>query len=466
MNDDWSSGSSDRTIIRPNPGGRAPAGASPAGASPVGASPAGISPPSPAGFRPSVPPPGMAPDAAAFQVAASEALSPLLRAAVPILLLATGLRGAREHGDVPGLHANTVRQVQAFEQTARGLGVTQESLLAARYALCTFVDEVVMNTPWGAASQWANSPLLLTFHHETHGGDKFFQMVERVLADAEPRRDLIEFFYVCLSLGFEGRYRIANGGANTLMALRERLYARIRSERETPGALSLHWQGVKDRRSRLVRGLPGWVLGALALLLVGGLFLTFHHWLNQAVAPVAAQLNAIQHATFESPTPTRIATAPLAPSAPAAPPRPTLPELLRNEDPNRLEIASEANGVTRLTLTGEVFASASVEVTEAFASLLLRVGDAVEQVDGRLMIEGHSDDVPIRSLRFKDNQELSRARARSAAEILRTRLSDPGRIQYTGLGEARPRYEPASDPANRARNRRVEIIHRPDGAGA
>lgn len=387
---------------------------------------------------------------------------------MPVLLLATGLRGAREHGNVPALHADAVRQIQAFEQTARTLGVTQESLLAARYALCTFLDEVVMNTPWGAASQWANSPLLLAFHRETHGGDKFFQMVERVLADSSPRRDLIEFFFVCLSLGLAGRYRIAQGGATTLLELRERLYARLQSANDPqPGALSLHWQGVQDRRHRLVRGVPGWVLGALAALILGSLFLTFHHSLNRTVSPVVAQLNAIQQATFEAPAPAPppVLAAAVTPAAVPAPPRPTLPELLRDEDASRLEIASEAGGVTRLTLTGEVFASGSVEVTAAFASLLVRIGDALEQVDGRLMVEGHSDDVPIRSLRFKDNHELSRVRARSAAEILRTRLSDPGRVQYTGVGADRPRYEPASDPANRPRNRRVEIIHRPDGAG-
>ena len=455
MNENGPAGSGDHTIIRPNPGGRSRA-------SPVSANPT----PPPVGAQPPLPASGTVSGTAAFQIATSAGLSPLLRAAVPTLLLATGLRGAREHGDVPGLYADAVRQVQTFEKTAQALGVPQESLLAARYALCTFLDEVVMNTPWGAASEWANSPLLLTFHRETHGGDKFFHMVDRVLADTAPRHDLIEFFYVCLSLGFAGRYRIAPGGANTLLELRDRLYARIRDAGDPqPGALSLRWQGVQDRRHRLVRDVPSWVLGALALLILGSLFLNFHHGLTRAVAPVTAQLNTIQRATFEFPVPAPTVTTAVTPAAVAAPPRPTLPELLKGEDTSRLEISSEPGGVTRLTLTGEVFASASVEVTEGFVSLLVRIGDALEQVDGRLMVEGHSDDLPIRSLRFKDNHELSRARARSAAEIVRTRLSDPGRVQYSGLGSDRPRYQPASDPDNRARNRRVELIHRPDGAG-
>lgn len=454
MNHDWPTGSGDRTIIRPSPGGRAPA-------TPPTALPSRHVPPP----TKEIPPPhagGIPGDSAAvFNVVASGGLSPLVRSALPLLLLATGLRGARDHADVPGLYADTVRQVQAFEKGASDLGVAPESLLAARYALCTFIDEVVMNTPWGSASLWASSPLLLAFHRETQGGDKFFQMVDRVLADREPRRDLIEFFYVCLALGFEGRYRVVSGGAGKLTELRERLFARIRGWRDPQqGELSPRWRGVQDRRSRLVRSLPGWILFTVAALIAGSLFLTLHHGLNRAVAPVTAQLNEIRWATFESPAPPPIVVA----QPPI--PRPTLPELLRGVEPERLQIASEDGGVTRLTLIGEVFASGSVQVTDAFASLLLRIGAALEDVDGRAMVEGHSDNVPVRSLRYKDNLELSRVRARNAAEILRGRLSDPGRVQYTGFGEDRPLFEPASLPENRARNRRVEIIHRPDGTGA
>jgi type VI secretion system protein ImpK len=88
-----------------------------------------------------------------------------------------------------------------------------------------------------------------------------------------------------------------------------------------------------------------------------------------------------------------------------------------------------------------------------------RVAAAVRQVPGRVLVTGHTDDQPIRSFRFPDNQALSRARADSVADILKRGVDAAGRIQSTGVGSTQPRYRPESTPENRARNRRVEIMH-------
>jgi len=64
----------------------------------------------------------------------------------------------------------------------------------------------------------------------------------------------------------------------------------------------------------------------------------------------------------------------------------------------------------------------------------------------------------FRSLRYRNNFELSRERAVSVAGILQRTLANPARVQWTGAGSSEPRYTPASTPENRARNRRVEIV--------
>jgi type VI secretion system protein ImpK len=51
----------------------------------------------------------------------------------------------------------------------------------ARYVLCTTLDEVVLNTPWGRASQWSENSLLITFHNEAWGGEKFFELLDSVV---------------------------------------------------------------------------------------------------------------------------------------------------------------------------------------------------------------------------------------------------------------------------------------------
>jgi type VI secretion system protein ImpK len=87
---------------------------------------------------------------------------------------------------------------------------------------------------------------------------------------------------------------------------------------------------------------------------------------------------------------------------------------------------------------------------------LERIAQALNQVEGGVLVVGHTDNVPIRSLRFPSNWHLSRARAQAVTKILSHHLELPERIQSEGRGSAEP-LVPNDSPQNRARNRRVEI---------
>jgi len=76
-----------------------------------------------------------------------------------------------------------------------------------------------------------------------------------------------------------------------------------------------------------------------------------------------------------------------------------------------------------------------------------------------VLVEGHTDDQPLKSLAYRDNYELSRERAASVVKILRADVHNAARLEIVGKGPSEPRYRPESTPENRARNRRVEIIH-------
>jgi type VI secretion system protein ImpK len=74
------------------------------------------------------------------------------------------------------------------------------------------------------------------------------------------------------------------------------------------------------------------------------------------------------------------------------------------------------------------------------------------------MVVGHTDDQAIKSLRYRDNNELSRDRAVSVSNVLLKGLDNSARLTWRGVGASQP-LSPGSDPESRARNRRVEIIH-------
>ncbi|MEJ2101339.1 MAG: flagellar motor protein MotB [Desulfobacterales bacterium] len=90
--------------------------------------------------------------------------------------------------------------------------------------------------------------------------------------------------------------------------------------------------------------------------------------------------------------------------------------------------------------------------------LLNKIAQALIDVPYRLRVEGHTDNVPIRTKRFPSNWELSAARAVNVVKyFIRVSKLDPQRLSAVGYGDSRP-VVPNDTPFNRAKNRRVEIL--------
>jgi type VI secretion system protein ImpK len=122
----------------------------------------------------------------------------------------------------------------------------------------------------------------------------------------------------------------------------------------------------------------------------------------------------------------------------------------------------EQDGRTLVTLqAANLFPSGSATLSGGATDVLRRVADAVDRVPGRVLVIGHTDDQPLRSFRFRDNYDLSRERAVSVVKVLQPAMDNPARVEWTGVGSSQPRFRPESEAANRARNRRVEIVHVP-----
>ena len=104
------------------------------------------------------------------------------------------------------------------------------------------------------------------------------------------------------------------------------------------------------------------------------------------------------------------------------------------------------------------FPSGSSELTPVFVDLLGRIGDTLSKLPGDLTVEGHTDNIPINTARFRSNWDLSAARAASVANaLLAGQVVDANRLRVQGFADTRPRTD-NDTPANRALNRRVEII--------
>jgi type VI secretion system protein ImpK len=436
----------DGTIMRPRPGaGRRSSQETSLGASSGTSFGTAAGAPAPRMIVPSAPTySGSNVNLADFIVGSRNAI---LQSAAPLLTLASRLATAVHQANIATLRQQAVQEVRAFEDRLRTSSVAAEDVVVARYVLCTFVDSAVLNTPWGAQGDWAGQSLLVMFHKEVSGGEKFFEILERLRGNPSRYIDLIELVYVCLALGYEGKYRHDPSGHARLAELQHDLYRLIREQRQTRDEdLSPHWKGVEDKRNPIIRYVPWWIVAAAGLAILTGTFVVLHSKLGLQAEPIKAAL-AGPAVSVDYPAPAQAQHVN------------RLKELLAPEESARRLTVEEFGEKTVVTLTApDLFRSGSARVNPDLYQTLRAVALALNQVPGRVVIVGHTDDQPVHSIKFADNFDLSRERAVAVADLLKAALATPGRLEWQGAGSTQPRYRPVDTAENRARNRRVEII--------
>jgi type VI secretion system protein ImpK len=448
----------DRTVLIPSPGGRriAPTQPQPAQPAPTDDATMLILP-----TRTAAPAAPTAPTAQpAVALLHGRGLNTLVRAANPLLDLVTPLRQVRSNPDVEFVRVRLVAAVKQFELDARAAQVEHEALAAARYCLCTLLDETISSTPWGGGGIWASRSLLVAFHNEASGGEKFFLILQKLSQNPQANLSVLELMYLCLALGLEGRYRVIENGRALLESVRERLQQLIQTQHGGfEPALSPNWRGASGKGEPLWRVIPVWVLAAgaavLCLLLQVGLSL----YLSQLSDPVFGNLHRIKLAlAAPAALPAAFATATPAAAAPTAAPVRLRAVLAADIDRGFVSVAETAQRSV-VTLRGDsIFASGSAEVDSDFLALLGRIGDALKTVPGKVIVIGHTDNTKGRfSVRFPSNWDLSKGRAQAVTALLAGRAGPLERYGVEGRGDTDPLV--ANDnAANRALNRRVDII--------
>ena len=125
---------------------------------------------------------------------------------------------------------------------------------------------------------------------------------------------------------------------------------------------------------------------------------------------------------------------------------------------NSAEVVREGDKIIiRLASEGS-FKSGAAELRQGFEGLLTEVGAAIQDVDGLITIEGHTDNLPIGfSMRFRSNWDLSAARSGAVADYLIGQYSFGTGLMVSGLADTRP-LTTNNTPEGRARNRRIEVV--------
>jgi type VI secretion system protein ImpK len=169
--------------------------------------------------------------------------------------------------------------IQTMDKHTRLLseqGIENTHIMIMRYMLSTFIDETLGYMPWQNNLTWANYSLLHYYYQETYGGEKFFQLLEQFIKEPHKYIQHIELAYVCISLGYKGRFAIQKNsrGEIELDRIRNELYARIRNLTSKDEKF---YEGhpVSNKKHKLFLHIPYkmFILGGIILMaIVYGLF--------------------------------------------------------------------------------------------------------------------------------------------------------------------------------------------------
>lgn len=125
------------------------------------------------------------------------------------------LRGNRQGvTDANAFRHHTREALKTAAGQALAAGYTPEDVKYATYATVAFLDESVLNSRSQVFADWARKPLQEEMFGTQIAGEVFFQHLQQLLGrnDSADLADLLEVYYLCLLLGFGGRYSVANRG--------------------------------------------------------------------------------------------------------------------------------------------------------------------------------------------------------------------------------------------------------------
>ena len=381
--------------------------------------------------------------------------NPLLDAAAPLLILIGRLRLGVVEMEAAPLMNHVISEIETFARKATAAGYSSDDARRGQYALSATADDIVQNLPSRERAEWLRYPMLARFFGARDSGVTFFEVLRDILANPAAEYDLLELYHACLSLGFEGKYRTGHGGDAGLSNERRQVYEALRRVKaRADDDISPRWRGQAIGARALRAAVPVWVVASLAAVSLVALFFTLRILLAgeaQAVAGELAQLNLKPLPTLVRPASAEIVQPP--------PPQTTQLERIRAALAGEigLDVVPVGDSITIRVDNSLLFDSGSADVTPAFQTLAADIAAALDAEPGQVFVTGHTDNVRMTGFgRFKSNQDLSLARAKSVEAILAEGLSDRSRLVVEGRGADVPIGDNATREG-RARNRRVEI---------
>ena len=213
--------------------------------------------------------------------------SELLRFAGPIFDLILRLKAGIVKPS-NSLRPKVAKMLDDFEKRAERYRINHKVVRVSKFALASFVDETVLTNDFHLKEEWEKYPLQLEYFGEQLAGNKFFDKLEAMLKQMKVTKDAVEIYYVCMLLGFKGRYAVYEHD-KLISIMQKTANALVKVGKIVPTELSPNWLANDQPPPPKKRGMPVWAkvsaLGgaALALMIYMGMFLASARFLQTAM---------------------------------------------------------------------------------------------------------------------------------------------------------------------------------------
>ena len=216
-------------------------------------------------------------------------INPLIAACDPILTVLSILKNCEYPLDRDKFLSDLAHEIRAFTQRAQIANYPEHIISDACYVLCCLLDETIASTSaWGKNNGWLQNNLLTIFYQEGYGGEHFFAIVDRALADAAANLHLIELLYLGLSYGFVGKYQQLPHGKNDLIAITHNIYQTI-CQYHHPRSLFICKQLPTEQKTSAPQLTTKKIFGIALIFALGissAIYFTTHLKLNKLCKPL------------------------------------------------------------------------------------------------------------------------------------------------------------------------------------
>lgn len=209
----------------------------------------------------------------------------------PVFALIVQLRGTDQYGDAETLRTRLIDLVAEAEGASRSAGVPAEDIEDASFAVVAFLDEAILSSDWPARHAWMSNSLQRHRFGLTDAGEVFFDRLDMILGQPH-RAEVLEVYYLCLTLGFRGRYQIH--GQDELRKLIDRAQT-ILSKAPGFNTATLAPRALPKDRMALTSGrqISPWMLVAGALAIAFLVYVGMSLYISGAASNTADELQSL-----------------------------------------------------------------------------------------------------------------------------------------------------------------------------